>query len=477
MMPFNMDTKTLDIHKIKAGYEAGEFTAVEVTEAYLKAIEAKNKEFNIYLEVFATEALEQAKASDKRRQEDKVKGPLDGVPMAIKDNMLIKDHLVSSASKMLENYRAPYDASVISKLREAGVIFLGRTNMDEFAMGGSTENSAFGPTINPLSPGLVPGGSSGGSAAAVAAGWAAAALGSDTGGSIRQPAAFCGVVGYKPSYGAVSRYGLMAMASSLDQIGPITKNVADANLVYDVIAGYDNLDTTSRSKWPTVSPLKDKPTVAIPKNLLTEGLAPEILSTIEETEKKLIAAGWQVKEVSMPNLQYALNAYYIIMPAEVSSNLARFDGLRYGYRGRVEDNLMEWYKEVRGEGFGSEVRRRIILGTYVLSAGHYDAYYGRARSLRREIIKEYDQVFAQGPEAVLMPTTPIPAFAQGERMDDPLQMYLADIFTVPANLAGLPAMAVPAGLDDKGRALSVQLIGQSGGDKQLLTLADRLEKI
>jgi len=463
----------LNIKEAREKLASEEISAVGLTEAYLANIEKKNSDLNAYLEVF-TDSLEQAKELDQTAQSRKDL-PLFGIPLAVKDNILLRGRKASSASLMLESYTATYDATVIKKLTSAGAIFLGRTNMDEFAMGGSTENSAFGPTKNPVDPTRVPGGSSGGSASAVGGALALGALGSDTGGSIRQPASFCGVVGLKPTYGTVSRFGLMAMASSLDQIGPLTKTVADAKIIYDVIAGPDKNDSTSIGSDVRLKS-KEKYVVGIPKSFLAEGLDSEVSRVFDETIAKLKAEGHEIREIEMPNIKYSLACYYVIMPAEVSSNLARFDGVKYGLYVDGGENLLEDYLSTRASGFGAEARRRIILGTYVLSAGYYDAYYGQATGVRKLIKADYQNVFGLGVDVVLTPTAPSPAFRLGEKTSDPLQMYLEDIFTVPANLAGIPALSVPAGLTKDGLPIGVQLAGNYFSEDVLFDLGQVIEK-
>lgn len=418
-----MDTTSLTIKRIKDGVESGEFEADDVADAFLNKIDSQD-DINAYLESFDV---------------------TDGIPIASKDNILIEGKTVSAGSKILEEYTATYTATAAKRLEDAGFAFLGRTNMDEFAMGSSTENSAFGPTKNPHDTERVPGGSSGGSAAAVAAGLAPAALGSDTGGSIRQPASFCGLVGLKPTYGAVSRNGLIAMGSSLDQIGPITKTVEDARILFDAMKGEDSLDSTTlpNSVWEKKENEEVK-VLGAPMHLIEQdGIDEEVLENFRESIDALKSQGYTVKDIEMPNLKYALAVYYVIMPAEVSSNLARFDGVKYGFH--VDgDDLIDDYMKSRGEGFGKEVRRRIILGTYVLSAGYYDAYYNKAQAVRKQITAEFDAAFKK-VDAIITPTTPTPAFKIGEKTSDPLQMYLSDIFTVPANIAGVPAISVPSG--------------------------------
>ncbi len=461
----------MSLAEIARAVKTGERTATQVVEEYLKRAQEKNPELNAYLEIFK-DAREQAAAIDERRARGEELGPLAGVPLAVKDNILIKGRVASSASKILENYVASYDATVIAKLRAAGAVFVGRTNMDEFAMGGSTENSAFGPTRNPEDLSRVAGGSSGGSAAAVAAKLAAAALGSDTGGSIRQPAAFCGVVGLKPTYGTVSRSGLMAMASSLDQIGPFAETVADAKLLFETIRGVDPLDATS-----VATPVQPAPTgplkIGVPRHFLQSGVAPEILTALDQSIATLRAAGHEIVEIELPNIKYSLACYYIIMPAESSTNLARFDGLRYG-RSVPGDNLLGDYLRTRGAGFGREVKRRIILGTYVLSAGYYDAYYRRAVAVRSLLEQDFANAFGR-VQAILLPTTPSTAFKIGEKTGDPLQMYLEDIFTVSANLTGLPALSVPVGRDAKNLPIGMQLLAPHFAENTLFALGATIE--
>ena len=462
-----MNLADLTIERARRALDAGEFSAAELTEAYLERIAARNPELNAYLEVFPALAREQAAAADARIKRGE-SAPLTGIPLSIKDNILIKGQICSAASKMLADYRASYDATVIAKLKAQDAIFLGRTNLDEFAMGSSTENSAFGPTKNPRDLERVPGGSSGGSAAALAADLCLGALGSDTGGSIRQPAGFSGVVGFKPTYGAVSRSGLIAMASSLDQIGPLAKTVADAKIIFEAIRGRDPLDATSIDGGGDLISPRGK--IGVPEHFLGEGIEPGVLSAFRAGLEKLRAAGWETQEISLPNLKYSLACYYIIMPAEASTNLARYDGLRYGLH-RSGENLLDDYRQSRAAGFGPEVRRRIMLGTYVLSAGYYDAYYGQATRVRELIAADFRNAFRE-VDAVALPTTPDIAFRLGEKTADPLQMYLADIFTVSANLAGLPAISVPA--PTAGLPVGLQLIGPTGHDLELCRIAQSI---
>ena len=460
-----IDLKGLTITKAHEHLENGDFTAVELAQAYLDVIKSKNKDIHAYLEVF-DDALDGAEKADQKIKESRAKKQdfpmLMGIPMAIKDNILIKGHIASSASKMLEKYNATYNATVISKLQASGSVFLGRTNMDEFAMGGSTENSAYGPTHNPHDLSRVPGGTSGGSAAAVAADMALAALGSDTGGSIRQPSSFCGVVGLKPTYGAVSRYGLMAAVSSFDQIGPITKTVSDAEIIFNDIHGKDVKDGTtlenpkseilnprqilnSKFKIQNSSFTSKKPVVGIPRKFLSMGgIDPAVKASFDASEEKLKSLGYEIRDIDLPNNQYALPVYYILNFAEVSSNMARYDGMRYGLHVNGKDGIEDYFK-TRRAGLGREVIRRILLGTYVLSAGYYDAYYNRANAVRRMITDDFTEAF-KSVDLIATPVAPSPAFKIGEKASDPMAMYLEDIFTVTANLTGLPAISVPCGV-------------------------------
>jgi aspartyl-tRNA(Asn)/glutamyl-tRNA(Gln) amidotransferase subunit A len=437
---------------------SGECTAKDLVSGCLDAIAKKDGEVKAFLEVF-DDALAQAETADKKYAgSGYADAPeLAGIPVALKDNILMEGRTASSGSKILENYRAVYSATVVQKLISAGAVIIGRTNMDEFAMGSSTENSAYQTTRNPHDQSRVPGGSSGGSAAAVASGMALGALGSDTGGSVRQPASFCGVVGMKPTYGMVSRYGLMAMASSLDQIGPFARTVEDAEIIYNATSGHDPMDSTSLPDG--IKPEREKKKVlGVPYKFLEKGLDKDVLQNFNDSVSRLKKAGYEVKEVSMPNIGYSLSVYYVLMPAEVSSNLARFDGVKYGLH--VDgDSLLDDYMKTRGRGFGKEARRRIILGTYVLSAGYYDAYYGKAKAVRELIRKDFRNVFSEA-DAIITPTTPSPAFRIGEKLNDPLAMYLEDIFTVPANIAGLPSISVPSGFverDGKQLPLGLQI--------------------
>ena len=449
-----MDILSASIRDINKKLISKEISAVELSLEFEKKIKEKDGDINAYISHSFESSRKQAEKVDKNIEKGADISLLSAIPVAVKDNILIEGQKATASSKILENYIAPYDATVIKKLKREGVLFLGKTNMDEFAMGSSTENSGFFKTKNPNDLERVPGGSSGGSAAAVAADECVFALGSDTGGSIRQPASFCGVVGLKPTYGAVSRYGVMAMASSLDQIGSLTKSVDDSRIVFKAISGKDKKDATSVLYPEKLQEkrLKDL-VVGVPKEYFVDGMDKETESKVKEAVKKMEAAGAKIEEISLPSTKYALSAYYIIMPAEVSSNMARYDGIKYGSltaNNNHSDDLLSIYLNSRAEGFGREVQRRIMLGTYVLSAGYYDAYYKRAQQLRTKIIDDFKDAFKK-VDIIATPTTPSPAFKFGEKTEDPLSMYLADIFTVPVNLAGVPALSMPCGLSEKNK--------------------------
>lgn len=459
------------IATLRARFIAGEYTPTAAVQAALDCIKEKDGEIHAFLDVYEDALLAAADATKQYKEKGKNTPPLLGVPIALKNNILIKGKRVTAASKMLEHYTAIYDATIVQRLTEAGAIVVGATNMDEFAMGGSTENSAFGPTKNPHDTTRVPGGSSGGSAAAVAMGAVPVAIGTDTGGSIRQPASYCGLVGFKPTYGAVSRYGLIAMGSSLDQAGPLTNSVADAELVHDIMAGIDSMDATTIAPdtYPEV-PLKEHYTFGVPRHFLADGVDEGVLQAFEAHIARLEAAGHTVVDISLPLFEKGLAAYYVVMPAEVSSNLARYDGIRYGHSAPADD-LLGVYEKSRAEGFGKEVKRRILLGTYVLSSGYYDAYYGKAELVRKKMREELATTF-ETVDIILTPTAPTPAFKLGEK-EDPLAMYRQDIFTVPVNLAGVPALSFPMGtVEEGGKQLpvGVQYIGPLGGDKRLFAI-------
>lgn len=438
----------LTITEAARGLRANEFTVRELWDACQSAAQARNAELNAYLELFAADDAAIEAAQERVLREGDAAPLLCGIPLAIKDNILIEGQIASAASKILSTYRATYDATVIEKLKAAGALFVGRTNMDEFAMGSSTENSAYGPSRNPFDVSRVPGGSSGGSASAAAAHLAFAALGTDTGGSIRQPAAHCGLVGLKPTYGRVSRNGAIALGSSLDQIGPLTKSVADAKALYDVLAGYDGRDATSITD--TTYPKKEigeTLTIGVPRHLLEGGIDEDVRARFDETLAALVQAGHTLVDVSLPTSGYALPVYYVVMPAEASTNLARYDGVRYG-ASKQGSTLLEDYVATKTAGFGPETTRRILLGTFVLSSGYIDAYYRKADAARHLLTQEYDAAFASC-DVIAFPTTPSPAFRFGEKTGDPVAMYLEDVFTVTANLTGMPAISVPMGMVDR----------------------------
>ena len=478
---------------IRDDVRAGRRSAVEVCRGCLDRI-AEGGRWNALTAVFRDEALAEAAEIDRRRDEWRGR-PLLGVPITLKDVICTRGRPTTAASRILAGFRPPYDATVTVRLREAGAVLVGKTNCDEFAMGSSTEHSAYGPSRNPWDPERTPGGSSGGAAAAVAAGLAPVAIGSDTGGSIRQPAAFCGIVGLKPTYGRVSRYGLLAFASSLDQIGPLTRTVGDAALVLDVLAGHDPRDATSAQAPVSgyAAALTGEAAglrVGVPRALLERadaGIDAEVLDVCRKALDALRAAGAVLVDVDLPHAEYAVPVYYLVAPAEASSNLARYDGVRYGARAAADDGgeaggspLSRMYDRTRDAGFGAEVKRRIMLGTYALSAGYYDAYYGRAQRVRGLIRRDYSRAFdpgaGPGVDAVAMPTTPAPAFRLGEHLQDPLAMYLGDVFTVSANLTGLPAVSVPAGLTAAGLPVGLQLVGRAFDEATLLRLAHAHER-
>ncbi|MFM8870635.1 MAG: Asp-tRNA(Asn)/Glu-tRNA(Gln) amidotransferase subunit GatA [Actinomycetota bacterium] len=457
--------------------QSKEVSATEVVEHHLNVIAQRDGDINAFNLVTSEHARAAALRIDNAIASGAAVGPLAGVPIAIKDNMCTRGIPTTCSSHILEGWKPPYDATVITTLGAAGAVMVGKTNLDEFAMGSSTENSAFGPTRNPLDTSRVPGGSSGGSAAAVAAGFAPVSLGSDTGGSIRQPAALCGVIGVKPTYGRVSRYGLVAFASSLDQIGPFATTVDDAALITEVIAGHDPKDSTSIPQpVPSLRAAAREGVQGMRIGRVTdlpEGAEPEVAARLNEAFAALESAGAQIVDVTLPSLSYALTAYYLIAPAEASSNLARYDGVRYGMRTSAADtNAM--YGATRAAGFGDEVKRRIMLGTYALSAGYYDAYYGKALKVRRLISDDFDRAYAQA-DVVLMPTSPMVAFPFGDKVDDPMSMYLCDIYTIPTNLAGHPAMSVPFGTGVHGLPVGVQVLAPALGEVAMFRVGGALE--
>ncbi|AVX32145.1 aspartyl/glutamyl-tRNA(Asn/Gln) amidotransferase subunit A [Carboxydocella thermautotrophica] len=474
-----MSLHTLTVEQASKMLAQGEISSVELTRAILDRIEQVDNQVQAFVTVTREQALAQAEEIDRRRQQGEELGPLAGIPFALKDNMCTRGIRTTCSSKILHNFIPPYNATVWDKLQAAGAVLVGKTNLDEFAMGSSTENSGFFPTHNPYDLERVPGGSSGGSAAAVAAGEALFSLGSDTGGSIRQPAAFCGLVGLKPTYGLVSRYGLIAFASSLDQIGPFARTVRDCALITQTIAGHDPKDSTSaglpvpdylQALEGGVKGLK----VGVPREYYqVEGIQPEIRAAVEKTIKALEDLGAEVGECSLPHTRYALATYYLIAPAEASSNLARYDGVQYGLRVEGED-IVEMYKKTRSQGFGPEVKRRIMLGTYALSSGYYDAYYLKALKVRTLIKQDFDQAFARF-DVLLSPTTPTVAFKFGEKAADPISMYLSDIFTMSSNLAGIPAISIPVGLTD-GLPVGVQFMGKAFDEATLFRVSYAVEQ-
>ncbi|MBN1255393.1 MAG: Asp-tRNA(Asn)/Glu-tRNA(Gln) amidotransferase subunit GatA [Deltaproteobacteria bacterium] len=469
----------LTIHELHKKLKGKEVTAQEATEALLKRIKEVDPKIKAYLTVTEKEAIAGAQEADRRIADGKI-SPLTGIPLAIKDNMCTQGIQTTCASKILEGFIPPYDATVVKRLKDEGGVLLGKANMDEFAMGSSTENSRFTVTRNPWNLETIPGGSSGGSAAAVAADACIAALGSDTGGSIRQPAACCGVVGMKPTYGRISRYGLVAFGSSLDQIGPITKDVEDCAILLNAIAGHDPLDSTSINlPIPDYSKalIKDVKgwTLGVPKEFFVEGMDPQVEEEVGAAIRVLEGLGATVKEIALPHTGYAVATYYIICTAEASSNLARYDGVKYGFRAPESKELMEMYQETRSEGFGPEVKRRIMLGTYVLSSGYYDAYYRKASQVRTLIKEDFEKAFDQC-DVIITPTAPTPAFRLGEKMEDPLQMYLSDIFTISVNLAGVPALSIPCGFSNEGLPIGLQIIGKHLEEERIIQAAYTFEQ-
>ena len=466
---------------IRDGVAAGQLSAVDVVRACLDRIAAVNPALNAFNLVDAERALSRAQAVDRGRAEGSTLGPLAGVPIALKDNMNVRGMRTTASSRILERFVPPYDATVVRHLENAGAIIVGKTNCDEFAMGSSTENSAFGPVRNPWALDRIPGGSSGGSAAAVASRCVPLALGSDTGGSIRQPAAFCGVVGLKPTYGRVSRYGLLAFASSLDQIGPFARTVADAALVLSTLSGADPCDaTTADESVPDFTGALTGDVkgvrVGVPRAFVSHGVDEDVREAFEGALESLRGAGATLVDIDLPHAQYAIPVYYLVCTAEASSNLARYDGVKYGYRAPAakHESLKDMYSRSRDEGFGPEVKRRIMLGTYVLSAGYYDAFYLKALQVRTLLRRDYDQAFERA-DVIAMPTTPTPPFRLGEKTGDPLQMYLADVFTVSANLAGLPGISVPCGFSPHGLPIGFQLMGRMFDEATVLRVADAYE--
>jgi len=474
-----MDLNLLTVASTSTAIAERATTATQLAEGFYKKIEAEDGDVHAYLTLAKERALAQAARIDALAVKGDPLPPLAGVPVAVKDVMVTRGVRSTAGSKILGNYIPPYDATAVARLEEAGAVILGKTNCDEFAMGSCNENSAYGPVRNPRDKSRVPGGSSGGSAACVAAGTAVAALGSDTGGSIRQPAAFCGVVGLMPTYGRVSRYGLIAFASSLDHIGPLTKTVKDSALILRVIAGRDPLDSTSAEvPVPNYVEQMEKPVqglkIGIPKEYFAEGLDPEVRAAVATAIAKLEEAGCNAVPISLPHTRYAVPTYYLVATAEASSNLARFDGVRYAYRSKAAKSLSQMYRNSRDEGFGAEVKRRIMLGTYALSAGYYDAYYLKAQKVRTLLTRDFENAF-QSVDAIVTPTTPTPAFKLGEKADDPLAMYLADIYTVTADLVGIPGISVPCGRSKSGLPIGVQILGRHFDEATFLRLGHAVE--
>ncbi len=468
------------IHTLLSALQKRTLSAKELVEAFLKQIDRVEKKIHAYNSLTPETALADAARVDQAIAKGNAVGPLSGIPIALKDNLCTRGIPTTCSSKILKDFVPPYDATVVTRLRNAGAIFLGKTNMDEFAMGSSTENSAFLKTSNPWDPSRIPGGSSGGSAAAVAASEAAAALGSDTGGSIRQPASLCGLVGLKPTYGRVSRYGLIAFASSLDQIGPLTHDVTDMALMMNVIGGYDPLDSTSANLpmpdlTAALSGKIDGIRLGVPKEYFVGGMDEEVSQSVSQAIETLKKRGAKIIEVSLPHSEYAIATYYLVATAEASSNLARYDGVKYGYRTPQSQDLLEMYMKSRQEGFGPEVKRRIMLGTYALSSGYYDAYYKKAQQARTLIKNDFDAAF-QKVDLIVSPTSPTPAFRFGEKTDDPLQMYLSDIFTISVNLAGIPAVSIPCGFSKGNLPIGLQLLGRPFDEPTLLNAAFAFEQ-
>ena len=470
----------LTAHEIREAYANKELKVVDVVKAFYEKIKVDDEKIKGYITLCEEDAIKNAEAIQAKFDAGEEIGPLAGVPIAIKDNMCTRGLKTTCASKMLENFIPPYDATVIKSLKDAGAIILGKVNMDEFAMGGSTENSAFFKTHNPVNLNKVPGGSSGGSAAVVAGDLAPISLGSDTGGSIRQPASFCGIVGLKPTYGLVSRYGLVAFASSLDQIGPMTKDVTDTAILLNTLAGHDEMDSTSAKldkKDYTKALVNDVKglKIGLPKEYFEEGVNEEVKEKVLAAAEKFKELGATVEECSLPTTEYALPAYYIIACAEASSNLGRFDGIRYGYRTKNYETMQDIFRNSRSEGFGEEVKRRIILGTYVLSSGYYDAYYKKAQKVRTLVKQGFDKAFEKY-DLLLTPTAPMTAFDIDSKISNPLEMYMADILTVPINIAGVPAISVPCGKDKEGMPIGMQLIGKHFDEETLIRAAYTYEQ-
>lgn len=478
------DLISLSAEEMRRGLVSREYSAVELAQQHLERIHSTNERFNSFITVLDDHALAAAKRADELLAERGEESPLlTGIPVAVKDMLVMTEGETTAASKILRGFVSPYDCTAVARLKAAGAVIVGKTNLDEFAMGSSNENSGFGPVRNPWDPERVPGGSSGGSVVAVSLGQAPLSLGTDTGGSIRQPASLTGVWGLKPTYGRVSRYGAIAFASSLDQIGPFARTPEDLAMIMSVIAGHDEHDSTSMTTPVPdyLRAVKEGRTaslqglrVGVPKEYFIEGIDPEVEGAVREGLKKLAALGAEIVDISLPHTQYAVAVYYIIAPAEASSNLARYDGIRYGHRAKGVATLSELYERTRAEGFGSEVKRRVFIGAYVLSAGYYDAYYLRAQQVRTLIINDFKAAFANRCDIIATPVAPTTAFRLGEKTSSPLEMYLADVFTIPASLAGIPGLSLPCGLDSKGLPVGLQLLGAPFAEDQLLKVASAL---
>ena len=476
-----MKIYNLTVHELHEKFKKKEVSSVEATKSVLSRIEEVEDKIKAFITISKDEALKQAKEADDRLASGENVTPLTGVPIAVKDIFCTEKIKTTCASSILKNFIPPYDATVVKKLKGAGAVIVGKNNLDEFAMGSSTENSAFQATRNPWDLERIPGGSSGGSAASVSASECMASVGTDTGGSIRQPASFCGVVGLKPTYGRVSRYGMIAFASSLDQGGPITKDVIDAASLLNVMAGHDPLDSTSiNAPVPDYSQSLNERIkglrVGLPKEYFIKGLHPEVKDAVKAAAKVLENEGAHIVDVTLPHTEYAIAAYYLVATAEASSNLARYDGVRFGHRVEDSKGLMEMYLKTRSEGFGQEVKRRIMLGTYALSAGYYDAYYGKACQVRTLIKNDFDKAL-EACDVILTPTTPTPSFKAGEKTEDPLQMYLTDIFTISCNLAGIPGISLPCGFSKEGLPIGMQFMGRSLGEETILRVASSYQKV
>jgi len=474
-----MGIESLTVHELRDKLDKRQVSSAELTKAFLERIDQTDGRVNSYVTVCEKEALDAAADADKRIASGDIL-PLTGIPMSVKDIFCTRGILTTCSSRMLSEFIPPYDASSITRIREMGAVIIGKTNMDEFAMGSSTETSFYGTTKNPWNIEMIPGGSSGGSAASVAADQCAASLGTDTGGSIRQPAALCGVVGVKPTYGRVSRYGVVAFASSLDQVGPITKDVRDAAILLEAIAGYDPKDSTSvQREVPQYGKLLTGDIkglkLGVPREYFIEGIDPDVKSAVDRAISDMEELGAEIVEISLPHTEHAVAVYYIVAPAEASSNLARYDGVKYGFRAKDVDNLQDMYNKTRAQGFGQEVKRRIMLGTYALSAGYYDAYYLKAQKVRTLISRDFREAYEKC-DIIVTPTAPAPAFRIGEKAADPLQMYLSDIFTISCNLAGLPGISIPCGLSKEGLPIGLQLIGNHFDEGALLKTAHAYEQ-